>query len=278
MRRCLKHIALLIVLVFVLVLFLAPSSYAFIVDSGHRCLVVIDPGHGGADSGAKGPGGMEEKHITLSVALKAAGLIKERGACRVLLTRSTDVFVPLGERTAFANRNKADIFVSIHANASLSKDAGGIETFFLSIESTDEEALGVAAFENSVLPLEGRAGGEPSGGLDDIMSDLVDTVSHHESSMLAEALQASLVSALRWEDRGVRQAPFAVLSGALMPAVLVEVGFISNPAEERRLASVEAHEKITGSIVEGLMNFRRALAPGEGSKDYVGLGKDAKKN
>lgn len=275
MRRRLIHIASALCLI----LSVSPS-YAFIVDpsKGPSCVIVIDPGHGGEDAGAKGPGGMEEKYITLNMAIKAAAIINGRGACRALLTRSADVFVPLEERTEFANRNGADIFVSIHANAALSRDAGGIETFFLSIESTDEDAMRVAEFENSVSSLEDPSSGDGPDGLVDIISDLAETAAHHESSVLAEAVQTSLVQKTGWEDRGVKQAPFVVLAGAVMPAVLVEVGFISNPSEERRLASEEAHERIIGSLVEGIFNFRRMSAGGRGFRNYVGLGQGAKKD
>lgn len=220
-------------------------------------VIVIDPGHGGDDTGAKGPSGTQEKDVTLRLALKLAEVLKERLDARVLLTRTADVFIPLEERTAFANRMNADLFISIHANAAQNREAKGIETFFLNFEATDEDARRVAAFENSanaaglkdVNPAEG-------GDLKDILVDLAKTMSHHESSRLAEVVHASMLGSASREGRGVKQAHFTVLVGATMPAVLVEVGFITNPAEERLLTSAKDQARIAESIADGILNFR----------------------
>lgn len=219
-------------------------------------VIVIDPGHGGDDTGAVGPRGLEEKDVTLSVAMKLSRILKEKLGCRVLLTRDSDVFVPLEERTAFANRNGADLFISIHANAAPSKEAKGVETFFLSFESTDEDARRVAAFENAILK-EDKNRGAGQDDLKEILMDLVQTESHHESSVLAEAVHTSMLNITGYEDRGVKQAPFVVLIGAAMPAILVEVGFISNPAEEKKLSSEKVHSKIADSIAKGVAEFRK---------------------
>lgn len=241
---------------------------------GQVNVVVIDPGHGGEDSGAVGQGGAEEKNITLSVALRLAERLRQRLGCEVLLTRTDDRFVPLFERTAFANRNNADIFISIHANAAVSRDANGVETFFMSFDATDDDAMRVAAFENNAMKFDTGVYGEETGDLKEILLDLTKTESHHESSRLAEVMQASILKATGKEDRGVKQAPFVVLTGALMPAVLVEIGFISNPDEEKRLSSKKEQVRIADSIMEGVVTFRRPLA---GKKEYVGYSAQAPK-
>ena len=249
------------------------AARAFVLDSaatGPVRVIVIDPGHGGDDSGAVGPGGTEEKDITLSLAKKLAARLEKMLSCKVLLTRTTDVFVPLDERTAFANKNKADIFISIHANAASNRHANGVETFFLNYESTDEDARRVAAFENRVTSVGGRNLAGENDDLKMILLDLVNTEAHHESSRLAEKVHLSLLKLTGKENRGVKQAPFAVLAGATMPAILVEVGFISNPSEERWLAAPGDQSKIAQSIADGVAGFRKSLG---GGVDYVGFRK-----
>jgi len=258
-----------IIIAMVLTLAAPSNAPAFVVESapgGPVRVVVIDPGHGGADSGAVGPGGTAEKDITLSLARMLAARIEKKLGCTVLLTRDKDVFIPLDERTAFANRHGADIFISIHANAALNKQANGVETFFLNIEATDEDARRVAGFENRTSG-PGGVVGDDGGDLKFILFDLVNTQSHHESSRLAEFVHLSLLKLTRKENRGVKQAPFSVLAGATMPAILVEVGFISNPLEERWLASSKDQGRIADSITEGVAGFRKML----GGVNYVGF-------
>ena|SRR3990170_1556184 len=221
-------------------------------------VVVIDPGHGGEDTGAKGPSGVAEKDITLSIALKLAEALKDSMDARVLLTRTSDVFIPLEERTAFANANRADIFISIHVNAAASRDARGTETFFLSMDATDEDARRLAAFENDADSA-GAVVVADGGDLKDILLDMASTRSHHESSRLAEAVHLSMLDKAGREGRGVKQAPFTVLVGATMPAVLVEVGFISNPSEEKWLSSRKDQELAARAIAEGVARFRDIL-------------------
>lgn len=224
--------------------------------------VVLDPGHGGEDTGAIGPGGVEEKKVTLSVAKRLAEILRARPGMRVLLTREDDTFIPLRERTAFANANNADVFVSIHANSAGRKGASGVETYFLSYEATDDEARKLAAIENSLRPFAGAERPEMTDDLQEILGDLAAAIAHHESSALAESIQASMVAATGSEDRGVKQAPFAVLVGAAMPAALVEVGFISNPGEKKRLTSVKDQARIADSIAQGIMAFRKTVSGG----------------
>lgn len=250
---------------------LSPSSFAQGQDPVplESFVVVIDPGHGGDDSGAIGPGNVLEKDVTLGVARRLAEELAEKGAFRVVLTRSDDTFVSLRERTAFANSVEADAFISIHANAAYRKKASGIETFFLSFEATDEDAARVAAIENSIGTEEALGAGEAAGDLKAILFDLADTRSRQESSLLAESVQTSLVGKIRGEDRGVKQAPFVVLSGAAMPAILVEVGFISNPGEEKRLTNGKEQARIAASIADGVAAYLKNLTVG---RAYNGFG------
>jgi N-acetylmuramoyl-L-alanine amidase len=232
-------------------------------------VVVIDPGHGGEDTGAMGPSGVEEKNITLSIALKLAAALRERLDTRVLLTRDTDVFIPLEERTAFANANRADIFISIHVNAAANRDARGTETFFLSMDATDEDARRLAAFENNADSA-GAALLNDGDDLKDILLDMASTSSHHESSRLAEVVHLSMLGKMGREGRGVKQAPFTVLVGATMPAILVEVGFISNPTEERWLSSRKDQELAARAIADGVESFRGMMTRRSGFIEVSG--------
>ncbi len=219
--------------------------------------IVIDAGHGGHDPGAGGSGGLQEKEITLDIARRLASLIQEELGVKAVLTRTRDQFVPLRERTAFANRQRADLFVSVHVNAAPGVTATGTETYFLSTEATDNAARAAAAFENKVIALEP---GPRSGSRDvlrSILWDLAQSEFQQESSRLAEALQDSLERALRQPSRGVKQAPFYVLGGAAMPAVLVEIGFLSNPHEEQRLRDEGYRDRIARALVAGLAAYKR---------------------
>ena len=219
--------------------------------------IVIDAGHGGRDPGAVGRGGLREKTLTLDVAGRLATLVHEELGVTVLLTRTRDEFVPLTERTAFANRHKADLFVSIHVNAAPRATATGSETYFLSSEATDNAARAAAAFENKVIALERKTRGRSHDLLRSILWDLAQSEFQQESSHLAEALQDSLERALRLVSRGVKQAPFYVLGGAAMPAVLVEIGFLSNPTEEQRLSDGGYRERIARALAAGLATYKR---------------------
>jgi N-acetylmuramoyl-L-alanine amidase len=219
--------------------------------------IVLDPGHGGHDPGAVGPRGLQEKDLTLDIARRLAVVLHEELGVAVTLTRSRDVFVPLRERTALANRQKADLFVSIHVNAARGAAASGTETYFLSSEATDNAARAAAAFENKVIELEpgSRAGSRDL--LRSILWDLAQSEFQQESSRLAEGLQDSLERALRQPSRGVKQAPFYVLGGAAMPAVLVEIGFISNSHEEERLQDEGYRDRIARALAAGFGSYKR---------------------
>ena len=217
----------------------------------HRWHVVIDAGHGGKDSGAIGPSGLMEKDVVLDMARRLRDLMQQDQQWRVTLTRDTDVFIPLEERTAIANAKAADLFVSIHANAAERPDAHGIETYFLDLAS-DEQSLRVAARENATTLSKVSA-------LQLILRDLQMTSKRNESSLLAGSVQQALVQPLggskAGRDLGVKHAPFVVLIGAEMPSILVETGFISNPAEERRLADPKYRAQAARAIFEGISEY-----------------------
>ncbi len=221
--------------------------------------LVLDAGHGGHDSGALGPTGLMEKELVLDVTRRAAKLAEERLGVRVLLTRDADAFVALRDRTSFANRARADLFVSIHANAHRQAMTDGVETYFLSSEATDSEARQVAAQENGVVQLESASGrgGAPKDIVKTILWDLAQSEFQTESSRLAEIVHDSMTQSLRIGNRGVKQAGFYVLGGAAMPAILIEIGFITNPKEERRLRDPRHRDEIARAIVAGLAEYKR---------------------
>ncbi len=244
-------------------------------------VIVIDPGHGGPDTGAIGPGGAEEKDLTLSIALKVYDLLSEKTDAVVLLTRTTDEFLSLNERTLFANRNRADIFISIHINAARREKARGVETYFLSFDASDDDARMAAAFENNLISSgEGVKEDGPKDDIESILWDLAQTEAHIESSMLAEAIYHELSNAAGGENRGVKQAPFIVLVGATMPAVLVEAGFISNPREEKRLLKESVQDKLAGAIMTGVLSFSEELRKKVGvtAGNYTGTGDTHEEN
>ncbi|MCL2063319.1 MAG: N-acetylmuramoyl-L-alanine amidase [Candidatus Cloacimonetes bacterium] len=218
--------------------------------------IVIDPGHGGRDPGAVGRR-HQEKTIVLNVAQKLKTQLERELGVRVLLTRTRDEFVSLRDRTNFANTNNADLFISLHTNAARNRSANGVEVFFLSTAQTDD-ARAVEALENQVV-YDFEGGEEAVRIYDDlafILADLQQAQHLEESSDLAIRLQTELIRSTRAADRGVKQAGFFVLRGAFMPAVLVEVGFISNEAEERRLATSSHQDLIVSAIVEGIRSFK----------------------
>jgi N-acetylmuramoyl-L-alanine amidase len=221
--------------------------------------VVIDPGHGGENPGARGTGGAVEKDVALSIARKLrAELVSGRGL-QVFLTRDKDADVALDERTAIANNYKADLFVSIHANASRARGARGSEVYFLSYQASDDESRMVAQLEGAAEPV---AGAPPGSDLALILWDMAQAEHLEESSALASRIQEELAVVTGSEGRGVKQAPFRVLVGAAMPAVLVEVAFISNPEEEKLLASDAYQARIARSLAQGIERYRRERGGG----------------
>ena len=213
--------------------------------------IVIDPGHGGKEVGAVGPSGLMEKDITLAVSKKLAAALGARLGARVVLTRDDDSVVTLDQRTALANQYGADLFLSVHMNAAVVKDAKGSETYFLNLEASDELARRAAETENA-------AGGRP-GGNDDlnlILWDLAHQEYLQESSRFAQAIQEEMNRASGVQNRGVKQAPFKVLIGATMPAALVEVGFITNPEEEAKLQSDAFQNLMVSALVRAVERYK----------------------
>jgi N-acetylmuramoyl-L-alanine amidase len=217
--------------------------------------IVIDPGHGGIEVGAKGKFGLLEKDVTLAVSLKLRDIIEKNLASRVFLTRDKDTEVSLENRAALANNQKADIFISIHANGSLRKNARGSETYFLSLNATDEESRRLAYLENEAGRLDGRIDEENQDDIKMILWDLAQSAYLKQSSELAQKIQSELNGLLGTENRGVKQAPFKVLTGAACPAVLVETAFISNPDEEKELGSEEFQNNIAQAIYRSLVEY-----------------------
>jgi N-acetylmuramoyl-L-alanine amidase len=225
--------------------------------------IVIDPGHGGAESGAVGPGGVMEKDLTLEFARELAGKLGRLGV-QTLLTRGEDATVQLDARPAIANQNKADLFISIHLNSSLGAGAHGTETYFLSPQATDARAARAAAAENAVPPAAGSTatGTGTAAEQEDVNLILWDLAqSHHlsESQRLANLIQGEFNTTLQLKDRGVKQAPFRVLKGATMPAVLVELGFISNPEEEKKLQDSAYRDQLLDALVTAIARYRSSI-------------------
>jgi N-acetylmuramoyl-L-alanine amidase len=233
---------------------------AGLAAQGARPLVVVDAGHGGADPGARGPGGTREKDVALAVARLVAEILREEGGVEVRLTRERDVLVPLRERPRLANRWRGEggadrpaLFLSVHANAHRDRAARGFETYFLS-EAKTEDARRVAEMENAAQRYEAPADG-PVDPLSFILHDLRQAHYLRESSDWADLIQRRLGRVHPGPPRGVRQAGFVVLDGAFMPAVLVELGFITNPAEERLLAAPERQRELAHQLARAVSEF-----------------------
>jgi N-acetylmuramoyl-L-alanine amidase len=219
--------------------------------------IVIDPGHGGHDTGTIGPDGLEEKDLVLEVGRRLGKLLETRLGAEVVYTRKDDTFIPLETRTAIANQARADLFVSIHANSSHDPDARGVETYYLNFTSSPE-ALEVAARENAVSE-------KSIYELQDLVKKIALKEKIEESREFAGDVQASLHSGLAAKspairDRGVKKAPFIVLIGANMPSILAEVSFVSNPADEHRLETSEYRERIAESLYRGIAKYVNGLS------------------
>ncbi len=228
--------------------------------------IVLDPGHGGHDPGAVGPKNLYEKDVVLDIALKLKKILANDQNLEVFLTRETDVFIPLEQRTAIANSKNADLFVSVHANASPRREAKGIETYLLNW-TNDEEAMKVAARENAISLKKMKKMKEGRDVLDLMLSDLRRDSKRDESLKLANFVQQHMVNSLNKSyshivDHGVKQALFYVLFGAEMPSVLVEVSFISNPLEEKLLAKEGYRSELAKSIASGINKYITAVPDG----------------
>jgi N-acetylmuramoyl-L-alanine amidase len=223
-----------------------------LAPSGGLRAIVIDAGHGGEENGAKGPAGALEKHITLSVARRLKAALEGRLGVRVILTRDSDATVGLDERAAIANNNKADLFVSLHANAAPRTATSGAEVFYLSLDEYGDAAERVAHTDSDPLPVFG-------GGTRDIeliLWDMAQARYIKESAALAQTVEASLRQRVPMSAHAIQQAPFRVLVGANMPAILVEMGFITNAAQEKQLQSDDFQNLIVQALVESITRFR----------------------
>ena len=223
-----------------------------LAPSGGLRTIVIDAGHGGDEEGAKGPDGTLEKNITLSVARRLKAALEARLGVRTILTRDADQTVALDERAAVANNNKADLFISLHANASVRPSAAGAEVFYLSLAEYGDEAQRVARGESESLPVFG-------GGTRDIeviLWEMAQARYIEQSAVFAQAVEGALRARVPMSPRAIQQAPFRVLVGANMPAVLVEMGFITNPNQERQLSSDGFQTSVVQALVESIVRFR----------------------
>jgi len=215
--------------------------------------ICIDAGHGGEDLGALGKSKLPEKNITLQISQKLKKLIESKTGLRVIMTRDKDSDVSLNSRASIANNQQAQMFVSIHVNSSFRKSAYGSETYFVSLQATDQEALELARKENQNPedPSETIKNNE----LKMILWNMAQTEYIRESSSLAEYIQFELNELLGTRNRGVKQAPFRVLMRTAMPAVLIETAFISNSSEEKKLQNEEFLDKIAFAIFNGISKF-----------------------
>ena len=219
--------------------------------------IVIDPGHGGHDTGTIGPNGLEEKDLVLEVGRRLGKLLETRLGAEVVYTRKDDTFIPLETRTAIANQQRADLFISIHANSSHDSDARGVETYYLNFTSSPE-ALEVAARENAVSE-------KSIYELQDLVKKIALKEKIEESREFAGDVQESLHSGLAAKspgirNRGVKKAPFIVLIGANMPSILAEISFVSNPADEHRLETAEYRQRIAESLYRGIAKYVNGLS------------------
>jgi N-acetylmuramoyl-L-alanine amidase len=246
---------------------LAPPSVSKPTRDGQRSLtralglkisrIVIDPGHGGHDTGTIGPHGLMEKDLCLDVALRLGHEIEEKlPGAEVVYTRKDDTFIPLEQRTAIANEAKADLFISIHANSSHDEAARGIETYYLNF-ATSAESMEVAARENALSQ-------ESLHDLQDIIKKIARNEKVEESKELASDIQDSLTHRLQLvsqneRNRGVKKAPFVVLIGANMPSVLSEISFISNPSDEKLLKKTDQRQRVADGLYRGIASYLESL-------------------
>lgn len=234
-------------------LVLSPLSVAAGQGGAGFDTVVIDAGHGGRDHGARSRYGLAEKEVVLDVSQRLAARLRERGL-KVHLTRDGDHYVPLVRRTSLANATTADLFISVHANSAETPRPSGVETYFVSLDASDAQAGRLALRENDAFEgvLPGPASQDPLAAL---LGDLVVTEHLHESSEFAKLVQHELADLGGGDARGVKQAPFVVLMGVEMPAVLVEIGFLSNVRDEGELRSPAHREAIALSVSRAVEAF-----------------------
>ncbi|MEE8461896.1 MAG: N-acetylmuramoyl-L-alanine amidase [Acidobacteriota bacterium] len=235
--------------------------------------IVIDPGHGGGDTGTIGPSGLKEKDLVLSLSKRLKILLEERLGTDVVLTRDTDKFVPLEQRTAIANQLGADLFISVHANSSKSRRVSGVETFFLNLTSNAEERE-VASRENASSQRNIRE-------LEDLLRQIALGDYNEESNDLAQIVQQSLYSEVKTHhpilrNRGVKKAPFIVLINLNMPGILTEVGFISNPSEEKYFTGKQGQDQVAEALYKGIEKYFQSLGtiPSQSTANMSSISRD----
>ena len=232
-----------------------PAAPPFTANRPALQTIVIDPGHGGEDNGTAGAGGTLEKHVTLDVARRVKALVETRLGIRVVLTREDDRRVELDERAALANNSKADLLISVHANAALASAISGAEVFYLSLDPEMEAARREAQAESAALPVLG--GGTRT--IDVIRWDMAQARHIDSSAVLAGLLEEELRTRVPLGPRPLQQAPLRVLVGANMPAALVEIGYLTNAAQEKQAASPEFQTAVSQAIYETVLRFRAHL-------------------
>ncbi len=221
---------------------------------------MIDPGHGGEETGSRGATGALEKDVSLALARKLKATLESRLGVRVLLTRDADQAVALDDRAALANNNKADLFISIHANASVRKETSGAQVYYLMADPAGEDAR-KAGGGGQRLPALGGGFRE----IDMVPWELAQLAHIGESALLAGAVEEQMRGRVRLNSRAVQQAPFRVLAGANMPAILVEVGFLSNPDEEQQLIADAYQATVAQALFDGMLRFREAVDQARGA-------------
>ena len=217
-------------------------------------VIVLDAGHGGQDPGAVGPHGTKEKDINLAIVLQLEKVFKKDRNYKVILTRNDDTFIPLVERANIANKNKADLFISVHCNANLNRNASGFEVYFLSEHASDQEAISTETLENSVVALEDKSD-EKKTVLQNMLWSMVVNEYINESSELSSFVAAEASGRLKVPNRGLKQANFYVLRGTQMPSILVETAYISNYTEESKLNTGSFQKSAADSIYEGVKKY-----------------------
>ena len=219
--------------------------------------IVIDPGHGGKDPGAVGYRGTKEKDIALDVAKRLEKKLSKNMNVKIIMTREEDIFLRLSERTKIANESNGNLFISIHTNAAEDRRASGFETFLIG-PNKNEAAVRVAARENAVLELEGKTGKNLTNE-DLIQATIAQSAFASKSEQFASMVQKEIKKRVQSKDRGVKQAGFYVLMGASMPNVLVELGFISNPSEEKKLRSPQYRDQLATAIYRAVEQYQKTL-------------------
>jgi len=224
-------------------------------------IIVIDPGHGGINFGANTPSGWREKDLTLKLALKLGPMLRGVKGLNVYLTREDDRHLSLEERSDFANRVGADLFISLHINGFTSETIRGFESYFLSLKASDEESRRLAMLENLEFSgLNGNQNQPLNGGFSElelILSDMAQNQHLAESEVLAKTIQKHLGQVMEIPSRGVKQAPFKVLMGANMPAVLVELGYLTNPDDLHNLTDPKVQDKIVSALAISVLEWKK---------------------